>query len=384
MKAQAAMEFIVILSITLILIVVGIFIFADTASNRTKIISDSQAINLAAGDIGILAQSINAKGTYLRLINNGLLPVQIQKIDIGTTTLESHYLPLTLAPGEDRIIYGYNLIGEEGQPYDYDITINYTSKGQNHVRLDNGRPPKINGQVRSLDNYQILRGEDIARGLIFLAQFNNDTLLQENNTNFVESLNNTPAPCTGTTCPTTNSTMGFSSALQLDGNDDYLTFITTLGNMSNATISLWLYNTDFDADGTALVFDTGYASFSKGVALEIRASGRIYTYGSGGDFEIESPYPSSIILSENTWYHLVYDRTATIEKIYLNGILEVNRTSFMNPFPFSQNITIGSNYLGTTSNFKGYIDEVAIWNRTLTQAEINSLYNRGRVHLQLD
>ncbi len=82
----------------------------------------------------------------------------------------------------------------------------------------------------------------------------------------------------------------------------------------------------------------------------------------------------------NTWYHIVasYDNATETFKIFVNG--QERASEKMDGFG-----SIGSNsnnlYLGVYRSvaywFEGREDELAIWNRALTLAEVTSLYNDG-------
>ena len=69
------------------------------------------------------------------------------------------------------------------------------------------------------------------------------------------------------------------------------------------------------------------------------------------------------------------------KSIYVNGVLD-NSSSFATPFNDGANYhTIGSYSGGGSSFFNGSVDEFAIWNRTLTDAEIFAVYDKGRKKL---
>ena len=86
---------------------------------------------------------------------------------------------------------------------------------------------------------------------------------------------------------------------------------------------------------------------------------------------------SETSITDSEWINLVAVKEMNSIKIYKNGILiqttdlsnfvSVNNTSF----PF----VIGSSGWGNSNYFKGKIDDLGVWNRTLTQAEITALYN---------
>jgi hypothetical protein len=89
---------------------------------------------------------------------------------------------------------------------------------------------------------------------------------------------------------------------------------------------------------------------------------------------------SALTRSLNVWYHVagVYDAAARTLDIYVNGVL--NNGTLVNTVPASQNNTsvnmmIGRRGGGFGYYFNGIIDEVRIYNRPLSAAEIQSDMN---------
>jgi len=76
-----------------------------------------------------------------------------------------------------------------------------------------------------------------------------------------------------------------------------------------------------------------------------------------------------------TFYHIVIIGDNYNRKIYVNGILEQNWTSAYLP-TFNNDLKFGERGDGSGSLF-GKLDEVGIWDKVLTQTEINTLYNSG-------
>jgi hypothetical protein len=69
---------------------------------------------------------------------------------------------------------------------------------------------------------------------------------------------------------------------------------------------------------------------------------------------------------------------AGLANIYLNGVLSgtADQTSGT-PVAGTTNVQIGNNS-SLVNTFDGYIDDVRIYNRVLTVAEINRIYNLGK------
>jgi len=90
---------------------------------------------------------------------------------------------------------------------------------------------------------------------------------------------------------------------------------------------------------------------------------------------------STTTLQTNVWTHLVYLATGktgvpgAIEQIYVNGVLDTqNGASGWAGLQDIRNLRIGS-LIGADEFFNGLIDEVRVYNRALSAAEIGALYN---------
>jgi hypothetical protein len=82
-------------------------------------------------------------------------------------------------------------------------------------------------------------------------------------------------------------------------------------------------------------------------------------------------------LDDNRWYHLVGTYNSTGLSCYTNGILaDSNTGNYGSIQTTSDRLVIGADYFGSEV-FNGVIDEVRIWNRTLTAEEISASYNSG-------
>jgi autotransporter-associated beta strand protein len=79
-------------------------------------------------------------------------------------------------------------------------------------------------------------------------------------------------------------------------------------------------------------------------------------------------------LTRNTWQHLAvsYDGTSFI--FYINGNAVTNVTGWLGPTN-TEPLKIGNS--GTCAGFVGLIDEVSIYSRAITAAEVQAIYNAG-------
>lgn len=145
-------------------------------------------------------------------------------------------------------------------------------------------------------------------------------------------------------------------AIRFDAAGDYLSR-TASAPGSTRSVSFWLYLTnDRNAYGSLfIIVDAGGTNFdmvyltSDGTTLGISASGNAV---------------SGTSLSTGTWYHIVYTRTGTTRRLYLDGVLDITNTN-ANTFTASQ-FYIGSDSVGYLD---GRMDDLKIWEAELTADE---------------
>lgn len=84
--------------------------------------------------------------------------------------------------------------------------------------------------------------------------------------------------------------------------------------------------------------------------------------------------------SVGNWYHVActYNKTTGVQMLYVNGQLVDTRKhpagNTVVPLTFYSDMKIGSN-AGLTGYFNGIIDDVRIYNRALSDQEIQDIYN---------
>lgn len=111
-------------------------------------------------------------------------------------------------------------------------------------------------------------------------------------------------------------------------------------------------------------------------ALDVVDNGtvRFISYRVGGDTNAVVGY-SSTVLSVGTWYMLTGIANSTGNFLFINGNLEVSALNTNNILYGAFNFTLGRRF--TDNYFDGVIDEVGLWNSSLSQSDINILYNFG-------
>ena len=123
---------------------------------------------------------------------------------------------------------------------------------------------------------------------------------------------------------------------------------------------------------------------SRGYEISTNASKIIFRLSNTTGTNYISKTTTANFFTDNQWHLLncTYDGTSTVTgmKIYVDGVLI---TSTTNAGTLTATIVQGGNIvsigndLNITKRFYGTLDEVAIWNKALSQAEVTALYNNN-------
>lgn len=178
----------------------------------------------------------------------------------------------------------------------------------------------------------------------------------------------------------TNLTQNVSVAGQIDRalNLDYssITVASTPAIQGNITLNAWIYSRGFYAD-----WETAFLYRSTIWRISMRqnnfAAGRlIVAYGS-------SIVESSAVVAINGWHMITVTINPTTQRFsfYIDGILknnEIPRSSGTSNFSdASGSLVIGADPYGNKNLlFKISIDDVRVYNRTLSSNEVYTIYNK--------
>ena len=163
--------------------------------------------------------------------------------------------------------------------------------------------------------------------------------------------------------------------MSLDGVNDYV----ELGNPAplqltgSMTVSAWVNSSAFPGDDAAIVSKRAGGGYQLDTTVDRgpRTIGFKLTNSSGGDM---FRYGATT-LQANTWYHVtgVYNAATSQLHVYLNGQLDDGTllgTVSATQQNSSANVNIGRRPGSGSHNFNGRLDDVRIYNRALTQTEI--------------
>ena len=188
-----------------------------------------------------------------------------------------------------------------------------------------------------------------------------------------------------------NATGVSSSAMRFDGVDDYVKIISSsFANFSlygNFSFSIWFKANS--GSGNIHLFSkilgaspyTGYQSY-------INSSGSVLWQLYDGDAGIDAISRGTLTnYRDNNWHHALFRYNGTGNSgglaIFMDGNLANTINYSLNTFNANtemfnnNNLTIGSFSEGSSSFFNGSIDEVLIYNTSLSAAQVTQLYKSG-------
>ena len=161
-------------------------------------------------------------------------------------------------------------------------------------------------------------------------------------------------------------------AASLDGNDDWIGF-PIVASPVDYTISAWVYLNSTSPMSILYRYDGG-GGFSH--QLRVGSSGKFEHYTYDGNL-VTLVGTTSVAIGQ--WYHVVGVGTGggTIQ-LYVNGVSEGTPPAVGTFWTGGNQYVVGkSSGGGAYGQLNGLVDEVAIWHRALSSAEVLQLYRRG-------
>ena len=255
---------------------------------------------------------------------------------------------LKLSPG--------NLTGSYiGRVFDAESSVNWT-----YISLNSNN-------IGELKNN---KSDNLMNGNVLLYHLNE---ILSNITDY--SGNNNSANCTNPSCPNYTVNGKFSGAYIFDGIDDYL--VSNVNYNNTYTVSVWFKPYDLlnvENFGRTIVASSPNSVLGYGFWFLVNGNKiRVYSYAVNSNSYTLSNYNN---ISSNKWYNLIVSANRNGEsKIYINGALDKTFTSgnqLSAPY-----VTLGELRPNRKIAFNGTIDDVSIWNRTLSLEEVKEIYSSG-------
>jgi concanavalin A-like lectin/glucanase superfamily protein len=142
--------------------------------------------------------------------------------------------------------------------------------------------------------------------------------------------------------------------------------IYNVPQQTNTSVSAWVKYVNpmqlslriFGPDGTGPIVGQNQDKLIGAVEID--------TYGSFGD--------GMGVVADSKWHHIAVTYDGTSIKIYLDGVLKSTYTKVGTISPTTVKYIVGRDLFGR--NWKGYVDELRFYSRTLTASDVTALYNK--------
>ncbi len=201
--------------------------------------------------------------------------------------------------------------------------------------------------------------------------------LDQNNTNQIDSSgNNSNGSIVGTPIFTSSGKIGGTYDTRKTGG----VFISNKYNLTAWSVAYWMYQTENITSWTSQV-DKGYhgtggtpgvhSSWAFLSPQNINGCGVLFELYRNASWNSQFKYNAEC----NQWHHIVGTFNGTVARLYFDNVLVDGPDTIIDAAEFGdRGLGIGVNDLGTGNYFNGSIDEVRIYNRSISVTEVQQLY----------
>jgi len=173
--------------------------------------------------------------------------------------------------------------------------------------------------------------------------------------------------------------------LMFDGSDDYV-FIDGLFKLAEYTMTVWFR---VDSPGQRDILSAYAVGVQHGILLELETNGELrflhrFPLGTGGGTNIYSSNFNALRYDDGAWYHAAISKSADTITLFVNGqeVGSAADTSVFDPADsFGLAVGVLDDERGTARLFVGPIDDVRVYDRPLTEEEIQVVM-QGRPYPQ--
>jgi|GEM_PF-1975065 len=178
------------------------------------------------------------------------------------------------------------------------------------------------------------------------------------------TLVNSPVRATGASCKFGGCLQFTSGSRRVD-----IPYSASINTTTGFTVAFWYRATTNSGSIAAKPFGTGTLNTWQ---LEFAGSGLSFT-SSGGSSQ---NFDSIAAPATGAWHFVVATWSGTSKKLYLNGTLRVTATRSIS-FD-TRGLVVGGDYNSGSFAlpFLGFVDEVRLYNRALTDSEVTQLFNQ--------
>ena len=367
-KAQAAMEFLMTYgwAILVVLVVVGALAYFGVL-NPSNLVPERCVV---PAPLNCKAAMTGSDGLQVALQNTANKDMTVTSIsftsDALAGTCASTELTAPIPVGQQATIFVNGCLFSKNGKQKYQTTIKYTWNDAASIQN------QLTGELVSNKGTEAITGGVGAYGssdasLVGYWHF-------EENGGLADASGNGNDGSMAGSDNATNVTGIIGEALEFGGNNDFVT-VSNSGSLQvfgNVSFTFWArVNGDGTSAGThGIITKRIWHNDPQGyqVYLYPNSDQISYSFGNNTGYEGYSSEPSTI--DYGAWYHYAVVQNATHVAFYKDGsLISSNKTVSSSFGSDSTPLYLGTGY-GTFHSFNGTLDEVAIYNRALTPAEV--------------
>lgn len=166
-----------------------------------------------------------------------------------------------------------------------------------------------------------------------------------------------------------------------NGTDIYTSLVSSGASDPSATyagtILAWVDISQLPSDAGRTFYIAGRSQFGNDLDLQIQNDNRLYFYTDSGS-SISYALPTTgagSVLDNYIFIAATVDPTAQTRSLYVNGVQVATQSAYTGDNSFKTSVfTIGESSVFGGRAFQGSIDEVALFNKSLSSDQIQSLY----------
>jgi len=179
---------------------------------------------------------------------------------------------------------------------------------------------------------------------------------------------------TGTTTgsATYNSGGKYGQSLIMNGGANYIIYNLVNQIVLDTGFSICFWIKPLGLSSTAYIFDISATNFGDRIYGRLISNGTVV-------FNYLGSVTSLTTLSIGTWYHVVLSIGSGMMTVYVNGASPVQLAQSTTGVIIANKFSIGSLVNGSAPNLNAELDDMRIFDRVLTSAQVQSVYNQGGV-----
>ena len=196
--------------------------------------------------------------------------------------------------------------------------------------------------------------------------------------------NGNTGACSGTACPNMGVSGKVGMAASFNGTIDRITIPDSPSlRLNQFTIGLWVYPRQMKSDYQTLVMKSDSSGSNRNYGLQIVPNSLRVRYSVwAGDCATRFAANSTGQLALNSWNHVAFTYDGTVEKLYINGVLDSsNAAAAASLCQAAVPVNIGMDPTAFVP-FNGMLDDIQIYNQALSTVSVSNLFSSPAAYLK--